>query len=225
MEDEEVGLKTYGELKQIVSLIKTKQKGLKVGGVALDVLSDFVPGAQTARTTYDFVKAAFGKPDTKKTNTWIDRLDVDDEFSAIVDDAIENGFLEVIAKAIESKSDDEPLSDDFDMNIELQAYLKDKYSNAKGGIKAANENKLRKYIREEINNIANQVAPEDETSRSVTDLGNKFLQLSKDLKRGTYKGLDTGEIKALDLLVASVIQAMQDGSVTPLLQRMGKMIK
>ena len=30
---------------------------------------------------------------------------------------------------------------------------------------------------------------------------------------------------ALDILLASVIQAMQDGSVTPLLQRMGKMIK
>jgi len=84
---------------------------------------------------------------------------------------------------------------------------------------------LRKYIREEIDNMTNQVAPEDETSRSVTDLGNKFLKLAKDLKRGTYKGLDTGEIKALDLLIASVIQAMQDGSVTPLLQRMGKMIK
>jgi hypothetical protein len=225
MEDEEVGLKTYGELKQIVSLIKTKQKGLKVGGVALDVLSDLVPGAQTARSTFDFVKAAFGKPDTKKTQTWIDKLDVDDEFSAIVDDTIENGFLEVIAKVIEDKPDDEPLADDFDMNIELQAYLKDKYSNAKGGIKAANENKLRKYIREEIDNMTNQGAPEDETSKSITQLGNKFLQLSKDLKRGTYKGLDTGEIKSLDLLLANLIKAMQDGSATTLLQRLDKMIK
>ena len=225
MEDEEVGLKTYGELKQIVSLIKTKQKGLKVGGVALDVLSDFIPGAQTVRTTFDFVKAAFGKPDTKKTDTWIDKLDVDDEFSAIVDDTVENGFLEVIANAIENKPDDELLGDDFDMNNELQAYLEKEFTDARGGIKAANENKLRKYIREEIDNIANQAPPEDETSRSVTDLGNKFLQLAKDLKKGTYKGLDTSEIQSLDILVASVIQAMQDGSVTPLLQRMSKMIK
>ena len=225
MEDEEVGLKTYGELKQIVSLIKTKQKGLKVGGVALDVLSDFIPGAQTVRTTFDFVKAAFGKPDTKKTDTWIDKLDVDDEFSAIVDDTVENGFLEVIANAIENKPDDELLGDDFDMNNELQAYLEKEFTDARGGIKAANENKLRKYIREEIDNIANQAPPEDETSRSVTDLGNKFLQLAKDLKKGTYKGLDTSEIQSLDILVASVIQAMQDGSVTPILQRMSKMIK
>ena len=225
MEDEEVGLKTYGELKQIVSLIKTKQKGLKVGGVALDVLSDLVPGAQTARSTFDFVKAAFGKPDTKKTQTWIDKLDVEDEFSAIVDDTIENGFLEYIAQEIENKPDDEPLENDFDMNIELQNYLKRKFTNAQGGIKAANENKLRKYIREEIDNIANQKDSENETSRSVTDLGNKFLQLSKDLKRGTYKGLDTGEIKALDVLLANLIQAMQSGTITSLLQRLNKMIK
>lgn len=225
MEDEEVGLKTYGELKQIVSLIKTKQKGLKVGGVALDVLSDLVPGAQTARSTFDFVKAAFGKPDTKKTQTWIDKLDVDDEFSAIVDDTIENGFLEYIAQEIENKPDDEPLENDFDMNVELQNYLKKEFTKAQGGIKAANENKLRKYIREEIDNIANQGASKDETSRSITDLGNKFLQLSKDLKKGTYKGLDTGEIKALDILLANLIQAMQNGTITSLLQRLNKMVK
>jgi len=88
-----------------------------------------------------------------------------------------------------------------------------------------NKEQLRKYIREEIDNMTNQVAPEDETSRSVTDLGNKFLQLSKDLKRGTYKGLDTGEIKSLDLLLANLIKAMQDGSATTLLQRLDKIIK
>tara|TARA_R110002020_G_scaffold139338_1_gene310178 strand:+ start:693 stop:962 length:270 start_codon:yes stop_codon:yes gene_type:complete len=88
-----------------------------------------------------------------------------------------------------------------------------------------NKEQLRKYIREEIDNMTNQVAPEDETSRSITDLGNKFLQLSKDLKRGTYKGLDTGEIKALDILLANLIQAMQNGSITALLQRLDKMIK
>tara|TARA_B110000495_G_C22365687_1_gene238544 strand:- start:45 stop:314 length:270 start_codon:yes stop_codon:yes gene_type:complete len=88
-----------------------------------------------------------------------------------------------------------------------------------------NKEQLRKYIREEIDSATNQGSPEDETSKSVTDLGNKFIQLARDLKKGTYKGLDTSEIQALDLLVASVIQAMQDGSVTPLLQRMSKMIK
>ena len=83
-----------------------------------------------------------------------------------------------------------------------------------------NKEQLRKYIREEIDNMTNQVAPEDETSRSITDLGNKFLQLSKDLKRGTYKGLDTGEGNHY-----SKDSAMQNGSITALLQRLDKMIK
>ena len=221
-------IKTYGDLKKIIFWIKAKGKGKDLVSVGLDVSLEtalgFI-GAGGAKTMLDFVKAAFSKPDTKKTNTFLDKLDVDDEFSQIVDDSVENGFLQIISQVFKNKPDDELIPDDFDMNNELQSYLKDEFKQAKGGIKAANENKLRKYIREEINNIANQETPEDETSRSVTDLGNKFLQLAKDLKRGTYKGLDTGEIKALDLLVASVIQAMQDGSVTPLLQRMGKMIK
>ena len=88
-----------------------------------------------------------------------------------------------------------------------------------------NKEQLRKYIREEISTIVNEETPNEETSRSITDLGNKFLQLSKDLKRGTYKGLDTGEIKALDILLANLIQAMQNGSITALLQRLDKMIK
>ena len=221
-------IKTYGDLKKIIFWIKTKGTAKDLLSVGLDVgleTATGLLGMGGAKTMFDFVKAGFIKPDTKKTNTFLDKLDVDDGFSQIVDDTVENGFLQVISKVFEDKPDDELIPDDFDMNIELQAYLEKEFTDARGGIKAANENKLRKYIREEIDNIANQAPPEDETSRSVTDLGNKFLQLAKDLKKGTYKGLDTSEIQSLDILVASVIQAMQDGSVTPLLQRMSKMIK
>ena len=216
-------IKTYGDLKKIIFWLKAKGKGKDLLAVGLDAGLETalgLIGAGGAKTMLDFVKAGFTKPDTKKTNTFLDKLDVDDEFSQIVDDSVENGFLQVISQVFKNKPDDEPIPNDFDMNVELQAYLKDKFKQAKGGIKAANENKLRKYIREEIDNVV-----KDKTANSPTNLGNKLIQLSKDLKSGTYKGLDSNEIKALDILLAKVISAAETGKITPLLQRIEKMVK
>ena len=120
-------LTTYGDLKKVIKAITAKQKGQKIGDVALGAISSLIPGADIAKTTYDFVTAAFRKPDTRKTETWLDKLDVDDEMSAIVDDTVENGFLKTIAATIESKPDDTPLEQDFNMNAKMVDYLKDKY--------------------------------------------------------------------------------------------------
>ena len=136
-------LKTYGDLKKVIKAISTKQKGEKVGNVALGVIMGMIPGADAAKTTFDFIKAAIGKPDTKKTKTWLDRLDVDDQMSAIVDDTIENGFMQAMAKSIESQSDEKELESDFNMNAKMVDYIKNKYgSRFITGIK---ESKMHKY--------------------------------------------------------------------------------
>ena len=129
-------METYGELKQAINAISLKQKGVKIGNVAIDVALGAIPGLGAAKTTFDVVKAAFFKPDTKKTNSWLDKLDIDDEMSSIVDDTVENGFLEMI-----TKTDDSPLEQDFNMNQKMVDYLKKKY----GGrtITGIKENKMR----------------------------------------------------------------------------------
>ena len=121
-------LKTYGDLKKAIKSITIKQKGEKIAGVAADVLAGFIPGADAAKTTVGFVKALMAKPDNKKTKTWLDKLDVDDKFSKIVDDTVENGFIDSISQDIASKSDDESLDPNFNMNDKLSQYLKAKYS-------------------------------------------------------------------------------------------------
>ena len=74
-------LNTYGDLKKVIKAISTKQKGEKIGQVALDTVVGFIPGADAAKSTFDFIKAAFSKPDSKKTKTWLDKLDIDDEMT------------------------------------------------------------------------------------------------------------------------------------------------
>jgi hypothetical protein len=121
-------LNTYGDLKKVIKAIALKQKGEKIGNIALGTLMGFIPGAEAAKTTFDFIKAAISKPDDKKTSTWLDKLDIDDQMSKIVDDTVENGFMQAMAKSIESESDDTPLEPDFNMNAKMTNYLKQQYS-------------------------------------------------------------------------------------------------
>ena len=141
-------LNTYGDLKKVIKAISLKQKGEKVGNVALGVVMGLIPGAEAAKTTFDFIKAAISKPDTKKTNTWLDKLDVDDKMSAIVDDSVENGFMKAMAQAIERESDTKPLESDFNMNAKMVNYLKQQYGGRHVAGIAENKNMdLKEYIR------------------------------------------------------------------------------
>jgi predicted transcriptional regulator len=120
-------LNTYGDLKKVIKAIALKQKGEKIGNIALGTLMGFIPGAEAAKTTFEFIRAAISKPDSKKTSTWLDKLDIDDSMSAIVDDTVENGFMQMMSKTIESKPDDQPLEQNFNMNAEMVNYLKSTY--------------------------------------------------------------------------------------------------
>lgn len=124
-------LETYGDLKKLLNSISLKQKGEKIISkgkeFAIDQFLGLIPGASNAKTTFDFIKAAMSKPDSKKTNTWLDKLDIDDETSAIVDDTVENGFMKALSASIDKMSDDQKLEDDFNMNQKLVDYLKTQY--------------------------------------------------------------------------------------------------
>jgi len=125
-------LETYGDLKQLLNSISKRQKGEKIISkgkeFALDQILGLIPGASNAKTAFDFIKTAISKPDTKKTNTWLDKLDIDDDMSKIVDDTVENGFMQAMVKSIESEPDTKELEDDFNMNAKMVDYLKQTYA-------------------------------------------------------------------------------------------------
>jgi len=191
-------LKTYGDLKKAIKSVSLKQKGEKIAGLAVDTISDFIPGLGTAKTTYDFIKAAISKPDTKKTKTWLDKLDIDDNMSKIIDDTVENGFMEMIAKTIEGEPDSKPLEQDFNMNQKLVDYLKQNYQGRTvTGIK---ENKmktqqLRKIIREEIIHILN------EEDNDKTEIEGNISSLVSYLKKLDIPNLDPSKINTTISLV------------------------
>jgi len=174
-------LNTYGDLKKVIKAISLKQKGEKIGDIALGTLVGFIPGAEAAKTTFDFIKAAISKPDNKKTKTWLDKLDIDDNMSRIIDDTIENGFMQAMAKSIEGESDSKPLEQDFNMNQKLVDYLKTNYQGRTvTGIKEnkMKKSELKKLIKEEIQNILNERVDELNVQTDTSEEGNKQITLS-----------------------------------------------
>jgi hypothetical protein len=145
-------METYGDLKKAIRTISLKQKGAKIGNLVLDTVLGAIPGIGTAKTTFDFVKAAFEKPDTKKSNSWLDKLDIDDNMSKIVDDTVENGFLKMIAQVIDAESDATRLEPDFNMNAKMVDYLKNNYSGRT--VSGIQENINEKIMRERFQELA-----------------------------------------------------------------------
>ena len=141
--EKSVDLKTYGDLKLALANIKKDQNLKKfkdVGGKAFSAALNLLPGVGTAIDAYGVFKAAFNKPDNVKTNTWLDKLDVDDDASKIVDDTVENEFLKVAADKFMDEPDDKVLDPNFNMDNELNNHLKGKF-NARhvGGVNEAIE--------------------------------------------------------------------------------------
>ena len=109
----------------------------------------------------------------------------------------------------------------------LSQFSKALKSGAKAGslaIKLIKENmkqqQLRQIIREHISNIINE-----ENNMTINDLGQKFIDLGKNMKAGKFKGIDTKEIETLNSLIDKALQTSREGSSTSLLQRMDKMIQ
>jgi hypothetical protein len=193
-------METYGDLKKAIKAVSLKQKGAQIGNVAIDVALDLIPGMSAAKSTFDFVKAAFGKPDDKKTKTWLDKIDVDDKFSAIVDDTVENAFLKIISKSIEDAPDDKQLEDNFDMNQKLIDYLQDKYQGRT--LTGVQEMKTIQRM-QELAGI--QITSEETEVNNLPDETPSVKNIDKDLsdRTGDFKQINTKD-RFLELLDAII---------------------
>jgi hypothetical protein len=194
-------LKTYGDLKKMIKAISSKQKGEKIVSqgkeFALDQLLGLIPGASNAKTAFDFIKSAIAKPDTKKTQTWLDRLDVDDQMSAIVDDSVENGFMQAMAKSIESQPDNKELESDFNMNAKMVDFLRNKYGGRHiAGIK---ENKMKKYNFEAL--TPDEKEKLEEYVSSVKEIKKEIKKLLEKAKENTV--VETGGNMSTGLKLSS----------------------
>ena len=201
-------METYGELKKMINSIKLKQRGEKIvsqgKSFVLDQVLGLIPGASNAKTTFDFLRAAFEKPDTKKTQTWLDKLDIDDEMSSIIDDTVENGFLKAMAATIEAESDTKQLEPDFNMNAKMVDYLKSKYSGRT--VTGITEKKMKYKLVKKVNEVEGGIPSSISTiSKDLADQSSNFKQINTKDKM----------VKLFDAIITKVKEGNPDFAEGP----------
>ena len=119
-------IKTFGNLQRFIKDAKSRILGKKVGG-ALDAAIGFIPGLGNVKTGIDVIRALAKKQDGKTTNTFLDKMDIDDKASAIVDDKVEANFINYMHKRIEDQDPNKTLPSNFDMNKYFNDFLAAEY--------------------------------------------------------------------------------------------------
>tara|TARA_R110000824_G_scaffold142416_3_gene309453 strand:+ start:161 stop:646 length:486 start_codon:yes stop_codon:yes gene_type:complete len=131
----EKGINTVGDLKKAIKLMRLKAVGGEAGKKAAEALIGMLPGGGTAMSIFSGVKDTggmlkkiYGADDSVKTGTGLDKLNVDDDVSAIVDDPIEVAYLNYLMKDKFAKAPPEQSLEDFDATLGLQQFLAVKFN-------------------------------------------------------------------------------------------------
>ena len=131
LHEQEDLFQTIGDLRQALKrIIASKKQGAVIDAakdIAAGAILDVIPGASTIKSIFGLVKPMYSLPDEKRTGTSLDKLDVDDDIAAIVDDTVEDNFLIDFAKSLEGHPDTTPF-DNINITKALQDYISNKYN-------------------------------------------------------------------------------------------------
>ena len=119
-------IQTVGQLRAAINKAREDKKKGVVGKGVINTLSS-ATGIDLIQNLGSMLKDVYRLPDEKRTNTFLDRLDVDDDVSDIVDDAIENMFLNDASEEFEQLSDDTRL-DQIDMTQRLSDFIANRFN-------------------------------------------------------------------------------------------------
>jgi hypothetical protein len=129
---QEAPLETVGDLRKLIKTHRAVEAGKELGKRAARAAIEQVPVVSNifslwrgAKDTKEIVGKLYGAKDSFKSSTGLDKLNVDDDVSKIVDEPIEVAFINDLLKAIEDMDDLAPIPD---VNAELQKYLAKKFN-------------------------------------------------------------------------------------------------
>jgi hypothetical protein len=126
---------TVGHLRRAIQMIRAANAGGEIAKKAAGMIVDQIPVLNNVKSLWsgakdvkDIVGKFYGADDKAKTGTGLDKLNVDDDISKIVDDPIEIAFLNwLINEKFAQAADEEPL-DNFDATELLTQYIADKFN-------------------------------------------------------------------------------------------------
>ena len=125
-------LNTIGDLRKLIKIHRALETGKEAGKKAAEMAIEQIPVVSNlfslwkgAKDSADMLKKLYGADDKFKTNTGLDKLNIDDNVSKIVDDQIEVAFLNDLLKSMENLNDNDPIPD---INKVFQDFLKKNFN-------------------------------------------------------------------------------------------------
>jgi len=129
---QEEELQTVGSVLAIIQKFRQAKAGGDVGKKALEMAVEQIPGLnnvwsiiKSAKEAKDMIGTLYGMEDKFQTNTGLDKLNVDDDISRIVDDKVEAAFLNFLIDKLGKMNPDDPMPD---ASVMLQDFLADKFN-------------------------------------------------------------------------------------------------
>ena len=126
-------LQTVGDLKKIIKIHRLKSAGKEVGKKAAEAVIEQIPIVNNLFSLWknvteagDLIKKLYGANDEFETNTGMDALNISDDVSKIVDDKIENAFINHLLQVVEKMDDSSPIPNSEE---ELKKFLKMNFHN------------------------------------------------------------------------------------------------
>ena len=129
-EQEEIS--TVGDLRKIIQDYRQMKAGKEVGKKAVEFALEQIPGVnnvfsiwKNSKEATDMIKTMYGADDEVMSNTGLDKLNISDDVSKIVDNAVETAFLNELLEMIKEMDDNDPIPN---VEEELQNFLKRKFN-------------------------------------------------------------------------------------------------
>ena len=129
---QEAPLETVGDLRKLIKTHRAMEAGQELGKKAAEAAIEQIPVVSNifslwkgAKDAKEIVGKLYVAEDSFKSATGLDKLNVDDDVSKIVDDPIEVAFINDLMKTIEDMDDLAPIPD---VNAELQKFLASQFN-------------------------------------------------------------------------------------------------
>ena len=126
-------LETVGQLKRLIRIHRAKEAGKEAGKKAAEVAIGQIPVVSNIFSAWQGIKDAkemvgklYGAEDKFQTNTALDKLNIDDNVSKIVDDPVEVAYLNDLLNRMASEQDSDRKVVDFlggSIEKDLQKFL------------------------------------------------------------------------------------------------------
>ena len=112
----EAPIQTVGQLKKVINSYRLTQAGKEGAKKVLDQIIDEIPVVGTLKRIWGGLKDAnaiakklIGAEDEFRTQTGLDLLNIPDDMSKIVDDKVENAFINSFLKFLGEQDDNDPI--------------------------------------------------------------------------------------------------------------------